>query len=86
MAEQMIGRVTHYFGKAKVAAIAITEGELRVGDTVHILGHTSDFTQEIGSMQVEHQSVEVATTGDHVGVQVAEPTRENDQVFLIVPD
>jgi putative protease len=86
MAEQIIGRVTHYFGKAKVAAIEITAGELHVGDTIHILGHTSDFTQEVGSMQVDRQSVEKAVTGDHVGVQVAEHARENDQVFLVVPD
>jgi hypothetical protein len=71
MAEQLIGKVTHYFGKANVAAIQITDGELRVGDTVHIVGHTSDFTQK---------------PGDHVGVQVIEPAREHDQVFRVLPD
>ena len=36
MAEQLIGVVTHYFGKIKVAALELTAGELSVGDTIHI--------------------------------------------------
>ena len=50
-AEQKIGVVSHYFGKIEVAAIELTEGELRVGDTIHVKGHTSDFTQTVDSMQ-----------------------------------
>ena len=46
MSEQLIGTVTHYFGKAQVAGIEVTEGELHVGDTIHVIGHTSDFTQQ----------------------------------------
>jgi len=57
MAEVEIGTVTHYFGKIGVAAIDITSGELRVGDTIRIKGATSDFTQDVDSMQVEHASV-----------------------------
>ena len=45
MSEKLIGKVTHYFGKAHVAAIQILEGQLNVGDTVHFKGHTSDWTQ-----------------------------------------
>ena len=85
MSEDIIGHVSDFFARPVVAGIDLT-GTLKVGDTIHILGHTSDFTQAVGSMQVEHQSVELAATGDHVGVQVAEPTRENEQVFLVVPD
>jgi putative protease len=85
MAEQLVGKVTHYFGKAHVAAIEITEGELHVGDTIHVVGHTSDFTQKIDSMQIEHAPVEVAKVGDAIGVRVAEHAREHDQVFRVVP-
>ena len=49
MPEQKIGVVTHYFGKLGVAAIELTEGKLQVGDTIHVKGHTSDFTQTVGT-------------------------------------
>ena len=86
MAEQIIGKVTHYFGNAHVAAIEITAGELRVGDTIHIKGHTSDFTQTIDSMQIDRAAVETAKVGDLIGIKVAEHAREHDQVFRVLPD
>jgi putative protease len=86
MAEQLIGTVTHYFGKAQVAGIEITEGELHVGDTVHIVGHTSDFTQKIDSMQIDRAPVEVAKVGDVIGIRVVEHAREHDKVFRVTPD
>ncbi len=86
MAEQLIGKVTHYFGKAQVAAIEITAGELHVGDTIHIKGHTSDFTQTVDSMQVEHAPVEVAKVGDQIGIKVADHAREHDDVFRVTAD
>ncbi len=83
MAEQLIGKVTHYFGKAKVAAVKITDGQLRVGDTIHIVGHTSDLTQKVESMQIEHASVESAGVGDEIGIQVVEHVREHDNVYRV---
>ena len=85
MAEQLIGKVTHYFGKAQVAAIKIIDGQLDVGDTVHIVGHTSDFTQKIDSMQVDRAPVQSANVGDEIGVQVVEHAREHDEVFRVTP-
>ncbi len=86
MAEQKIGIITHYFGKIGVAAIELTDGELRVGDTIHVKGHTSDFTQTVDSMQLEHDSVESAAVGQSVGIKVPEHAREHDEVFVIKPD
>ena len=86
MAEEKIGVVIHYWGKIRVAGLKITDGELRVGDTIHIKGHTSDFTQPVESIQIEQQSVEVARPGDDIGVPVIEPAREHDQVFKVTPD
>ena len=86
MAESKVGEVTHYFGKIGVAAIRITEGELRVGDKIRIKGHTSDFTQEVESMQVEHESVELARPGDEVGTKVADHAREGDVVYKLASD
>ena len=86
MAEQLIGKVTHYFGKAQVAGIEITDGELHVGDSIHVVGHTSDFTQAIESMQIDRAPVEVARVGDLIGIKVAEHAREHDEVFRVTPD
>ncbi len=86
MAEQLIGKVTHYFGHAGVAAIEITGGELHVGDTIHVKGHTSDFTQTIDSMQIDRKPVEVAKVGDAIGILVAEHAREHDEVYQVTPD
>ena len=86
MAEQRIGVVTHYFGNIGVAAIKITEGELRIGDTIHVTGHTSDFTQTVDSMQMEHESIPVARPGDEIGLKVVAYTREHDAVFKVAED
>jgi putative protease len=86
MSEQLVGVVTHYFGKAQVAAIKITEGELQVGDTVHFVGHTSDFTQKLDSMQIDRAPVQTAKVGDEVGVRVVEHAREHDEVYKLVAD
>ncbi|MCH8969254.1 MAG: translation elongation factor-like protein, partial [Planctomycetes bacterium] len=68
MAEEHIGIVTHFFRKAHVAGIEITAGQLSVGDTIHIVGHTSDFTQQVDSIQIEHDQVQTANVGDQIGV------------------
>ena len=86
MADQLVGKVTHYFGKAQVAGIEITEGQLSVGDTIHIVGHTSDFTQKVDSMQIEHESVQTAKVGDMIGIKVVDHAREHDKVYLVAPD
>ena len=86
MAEQKIGFVTHYFGKIGVAALRITAGDLSVGDTIRIKGHTSDFTQTVESMQIEHATVEVARLGDEVALKTAEYARENDEVFKVISE
>jgi putative protease len=83
MTETKIGTVTHYFGHLHVAGVAITDGELRIGDTIHIKGHTSDFQQKVESMQIEHQAVEIAKPGDQIGLLVTEHARENDTVYAV---
>ncbi|HPQ81769.1 MAG TPA: translation elongation factor-like protein [bacterium] len=81
--EKEIGFVEHFFGHLSVAAIKITGGELKVGDTVHIKGHTTDFTEKIETMQIDHKDVQVAKAGDDIGVKMVGKCREHDKVFLI---
>ena len=79
--EEKIGRITHYFGKIGVAAIEIEHGNLRKGDQIHIVGHTTDTEQVVESIEIEHQQVEEATGGQSIGVRVDKHVREHDDVY-----
>jgi len=82
MEEVAIGTVEKYFGKIGVAAIRITNGEMKVGDKIHIKGHSTDFEQTVDSMQVEHATVQKAGPGTDVGIKVKEKVHEKDTIFL----
>ena len=82
MAEKEIGRVFSYFSNVGVAAIKLS-GALKVGDKVHIKGHTTDFEVKVGAMQIERKAVTAAKKGDHVGIKVPDKVRPNDGVFLV---
>ena len=60
MPEELIGFISHYFDKANVAAIQITNGNLAIGDTIHIKGHTTDMNTTVESMQIEHETIRKA--------------------------
>ena len=81
--EERVGFVTHYFGHLSVAAVRLDSGSLRVGDTIRILGHTSDFRQRVESMQVEHQPVTEAGKRQEIGIKVTQHARENDDVYKV---
>jgi putative protease len=83
MTETKIGTVTHYYNHLHVAGVIITDGELHKGDTVHIQGHTSDFTQKVDSMEMDHGAIEVAHVGDDIGLRVIDHAREHDAVYLV---
>ena len=80
--EKEIGKVSSYFSHVSVAAIKLT-GKLKVGDKVHIKGHTTDFEITVDSMQIERKNVKEAKKGDHIGIKVPEKVRPNDAVFLV---
>ena len=81
--EERVGFVTHYYGHLSVAAIRLESGSLRVGDTIRILGHTSDFRQRVESMQVERQPVTEAGRRQEIGLKVTEHAREGDDVYKV---
>jgi len=66
-------------------SVAVVElrGTLKVGDTIHIKGATSDFTQKVDSMQIDHKEVEEAKKGQAIGMKVKEHAREHDVVFKV---
>ncbi len=81
--ETLIGRITHYYSHLSVGIIELTGGELKVGDTIHIKGKHTDFTQTVDSIQIEHQTMTRAEKGKVVGIKVKEKVREHDQVFRV---
>lgn len=81
--EKQIGKITHYFGKIGVAVVELSD-ELKVGDTIHIVGGERDFTQTVGSMQIEHQNVEKAGSGEAIGLKVDQPVKEGDTVYKVI--
>ena len=85
MPEEEIGKVASYFSKIGVAAIDITKGVLKAGDTIHIKGHTTDIEQTVDSIQIEHQSVPEAKPGDSIGIKVKDGVRDHDIVYKVLP-
>jgi len=80
-----IGIVTHYFPHVSAAIVQLETGSLRVGDVIHIKGHTSDFTQRVESMEIDHVHVNEARPGQSFGVRVKEHAREHDVVYKAKP-
>jgi hypothetical protein len=80
---ERIGVVTHFYGAPSVAIVKLETGTLRVGDTIHIQGHTTDFSQRVESLQVEHAAVDEVGPNDDFGVKVTQQVREHDVVYKV---
>jgi len=85
MSGKRIGKVTHYFDRISVAVLELTD-KIRVGDTLHFLGHATDFKQDVKSLQIEHQNVDEAKPGQDVALKVAQKVHPNDAVFKITEE
>ncbi len=84
MEEKKVGVIIKYFGKIGVAAIRLSEGSLKVGDNIHIVGHTTDVTQVVDSMQIENKNVQEAGPGADIGIKAKDKMREHDIVYKVV--
>lgn len=82
MAEKEVGIVTRYFARIGVAGIKLTD-TLSEGDTIHIVGHTTDLTQEVRSMQLENETITDGQAGQEIGLKVQERVRPRDQVYKV---
>ena len=78
-----IGVVENYFSKISVAVLHLTEGDLKVGDTIQLKGAKTDFTQKVDSMQIEREEVQSVSKGQKVGLKTSERVRKADEVFLV---
>jgi putative protease len=83
MPEEEIGVIVKFFAKPSVAALELTGG-IKVGDLLRYKGHTTDFTEEVTSMQIDNDPVQEAKAGDMVGIKVKDRVRENDKVYKVL--
>lgn len=79
----VIGKVTHYFPHVKAAVVLLDGGSLSVGDNICIKGHTTDFKEVVGSIQINHTPVKTANIKDEIGLLVKSRVRINDTVYKL---
>jgi putative protease len=84
MQEKEIGKITHYYGHLSVGIIELSDS-LIVGESIHIKGHSSDFTQGVDSIQIEHANVPEAKTGDVIGIKLLQKVHPHDKVYKVIP-
>ncbi len=84
MEKEKVGKVFTYFSKVGVAGIELTDGSLSVGDKISIEGATTNFEQDLDSMQIDRTEVESADKGQQVGLKVKDRVRPNDVVYKII--
>jgi selenocysteine-specific translation elongation factor len=82
MPETEIGKISDFFARPVVAGITLT-GTIKVGDKIHIKGHTTDIEFTVGSMQIDNANVTEAKAGDGVGIKVPERVRPGDTIYKI---
>lgn len=75
-----VGEITHYYGHINVAVVKVKD-TLNKGDKVNIKGHTTDFEQEIESMQIDHKEIETAKKSQEIGMKVKDAVRKGDKLF-----
>jgi hypothetical protein len=82
---ERIGVVTHYYGHLSVATLRLHSSTLRVGDVIHIRGHTTDFSQKVESLEVNHAPATEVGPNDDFGLKVVQHAREHDVVYKVRP-
>lgn len=81
--KKLVGKIIHYYGKIGVAVIDLTD-TLSVGDEISIEGKTTNVRQRVDSMQIEHENIPKADSGQSIGLKVSDRVKENDNVYKIV--
>lgn len=80
--EKRIGQVTHFYTQLGVAVLALDEG-LKIGEIIHIAGHTTDLIQRVESMEVDHHQVEAVGPGADVALAVSARVRPGDAIYKV---
>ena len=80
---EKVGKVTHYFGHVNAAAVKLLKNGLKVGDSVYIKGHTTDFKEIVNSIQLDHVTIPEGKKGQEIGLLVKSRVRQGDSVYKI---
>lgn len=83
--EKRIGEITHYYNRIGVAVLDLEDG-LMVGDTIHISGNRTDFSQKVRSMEIEHRKMQAVGAGANVALEVIEPVHKGDEIYKVIND
>ena len=86
MQEQEVGYISNFLNKISVAIIEMTDGTLSVGDTIRILGRSTDTNETVSSIQIDHVSADTVKKGDSLGIKVSKVVRRKDKVYKIIND
>ncbi|OGO25477.1 MAG: translation elongation factor-like protein [Chloroflexi bacterium RBG_16_52_11] len=78
-----VGKVTHYYSRISVAVVELN-AELKLGDKIAILGHSTEFTQTVESMEIEHHKINSAGAGQEIALKVWGAVRKGDLVYKVV--
>ena len=82
MSEIEVGKVIDFYSKPVVAGIVLSD-TLKVGDTIHIVGHTTDIEMSVNSMQIDNATVNEGKAGDGIGIKVPDRVRQGDRVYKV---
>ncbi len=80
---EKIGEVTHYFPHVKAAAVKLLKDGLKVGDSIYIKGHTTDFKEQVKSLQLDRVPIPEGKKGMEIGLLVKSRVRHGDKVYKI---
>jgi putative protease len=86
--EAFVGRIVHYYPRINVGIVELTDGEIHLGDVIHVQGNQTNLVQPVDSLQIDHQNVSQADKGRRVGIKLKDKVRNHDQVGVarwIVP-
>ncbi|MCX8190173.1 MAG: hypothetical protein N3F05_03015 [Candidatus Diapherotrites archaeon] len=83
MPEELVGKITHIFGKINVAVIKLV-GPLKKGDKIKVKGKGIEFEQIVQSMQIEHKNIDLAKKGQEIGLKLDQPAHEGCEVYRII--
>lgn len=82
MPEEEVGKVSDFFAHPVVAGIELT-GTVKVGDKIHIKGHTTDMELVVDSMQIDNVNVQEARAGDSIGIKITDRARRGDTIYKV---
>ncbi len=78
--EAFVGRIIHYYPRINVGIVELTDGEINLGDVIHVQGKQTNLVQPVDSLQLDHQNISHADKGRRVGIKLQDRVRNHDQV------